>query len=813
MLKNCYHCHNSLPKVNIVTGVINEVEREFCCNGCKSVAQLISNMGKDYFYSLRGNEKIDRVTQKPEYKNESLNSASVYKKFVKQNGNYSETFIQITNLYCSACVWLNEKVLLELPGVTVARVNFSTGRVFIVWDDTKIKLSNIFNRIAEIGYEPKLFTPSEQEKARNSNVNDLLLRMVVAAFGLGSLMAITASLYAGFFQGMEIGTKRIFHLLSWLVATPVYLYSGMPFLRSAFYSLKNKTLNMDFLLVIGISMAYFYSVYVTFTDKGEVYFDSVCMIYFLVLGGKYIEALARKATNDKINSLLAKIPESSIILKDGEELRISSDEIQVNDIVLIPAGERIPVDGTLISDSASVDESFLSGESNPIRKFKGDTIFCGSSNFDSLIKISCTKTGSESKLGNLKSIIEKSMNEKPNIERKTEKIAYYFIGVVFLISVFAFSRTLINGESLEAAIINTISVLIVACPCALGLAVPSTLVINSLVNARKGIIIKNLDIIEPLSKTDVILLDKTGTITEGKLNVVSCGIKNVPHVFPMIYTIEKMSNHPIAKTLYEFTKEFANSEEYRILEMKEIPGGGVEAKLINKIFQYSVFIGNRNYIEKNMKDVEYFPNSDLQFSGSIIHVVINNYYFGKFILNDVIRDGFKEEVKKLKDLVKDIRVISGDTLQVVQDTCKELDLMNYKSGMKPEDKIAVLDELQSQGHKVMMVGDGINDAATLAKANIGISHRNGMDMSIDKSDVILINNDLKGIRYSIEYSKLTSRKITENILISIAYNSIMLPLAAFGYMQPVYCAFFMSLSSLTVIANSFLLKISSEKIK
>lgn len=809
----CYHCQNPIPKNLIVTSKLQGEDRYYCCTGCQTVSELISEMGKDFFYDLRGSSNLEPVAEYRKEEAENLDSEVTYSEFVTSvNKTDSEVYINITNIHCSACVWLNEKVLSETKGIKKVRINFSTGRAHIVWDDKILKLSQIFSIIQSIGYLPKLYAPWKKEKAYNNYATDLLIRMVVAAFSFGSIMAFTVSLYAGYFTGIELGFKRLFHFYSWLLATPVYLYSGVPFFRGAYYGLKNKTLNMDFLLILGISLAYFYSVYVTLTDKGEVYFDSVCTIFFFILIGKYLEAVSRNMANRKINSLLSKLPELCTTIENGVEQKIPSNRVKKDDLILVKAGERLSVDGVLESDHGHVDESFLTGESKPVSKKKGEKIYAGSLSITNAIYLRVINSTQNSTLSILQKMIEDALLEKPAIQRKTDRIATKFISVVLFVAVSTFIGWMLYSSDFERSLIYSIAVLIVACPCALGLAIPSTLVINNIINSEKGIILKNLDIIEPLSKLDTLIFDKTGTLTEGTLSVIEDTILDPDLNQKLIYSLEKKSTHPIAKSIVNAysNPSSINDAFVDVKEVEEIQGYGIRGILLYGNKEYRVSIGNLDFIQKYVS-LENIKIEDTNL-GTIVYVSVNEKYIGLIRLNDIPRVGIKEEILKLKNRVKDIRLLSGDNNKNVTRIAKELGIENYKGELKPEEKLQALNDLQASKKIVGMVGDGINDAGILAKSNVGISLELASDISIDKSDIILMKNDLKGVRLSIEYARLTSRAIKQNIGISFMYNSIMLPLAAFGFMQPVYCALFMTLSSLTVVANSFLLRLFARKV-
>lgn len=810
---NCFHCRTEIPEdIKIHTTINNNVEN-FCCFGCKTVAEIIVQSGKSQFYSLRGASELDPVQQ--DYQIDvNLDNELTYTEYVLgDDPTNREVFVSITNIHCSACVWLNEKVLSETAGIHSVQINFASARAHIIWDDTVLKLSDIFRIIFGIGYKPVLYAPWKKETKIKEVTTDLLYRLGIAGFCFGNIMLFSVALYSGYFSGIEMEYKKLLHYVSWILATPVYLYSGIPFFRGAFYGLKHKSLSMDALLVLGISMAYFYSIYVTITDRGEVYFDSVCMIYFFILIGKYFEAASRTVATRKIGILLSKLPEISIIVEsDGTEKEIPSYMVKKDSIVKILPGARVPVDGVLLSEDVYVDESFLTGEPEPIRKKKNEILYAGSLTIDKMIHIQAMSKANDSTLSRIQNMIEKALTEKPNIQRITDRIATYFIRVVLLFAIVTFVGWFFYVGDLEKAVIYTIAVLIVACPCALGLSVPAALVMNNLINSEKGIILKNPDIIDPLSKSKTLILDKTGTITTGRLSVTEELLEDQEFTRLLAYFVEQHSKHPIARSMKEYLSKYVSSqldnEKSENVLIKEYAGSGIEGQLIYKQISYTIKLGTLDFVSPNQA-IPVLPSK----RGTSIYISINDVYKGYWTLQDTIRPNTKEEILKLKSIMSSIKVLSGDQEDNVKAVCNELGIDSYRFRMKPLDKINEIKQLQESGETVVMVGDGINDAGVLARSNVGISLEMAADISIDKSDIVLLKNDFQGIRFTIQYAKLTNQVIYQNIIISFIYNSVMLPLAMLGLMAPVYCAVFMTLSSITVVTNSLFLKYRARRLK
>ncbi|XDD48843.1 heavy metal translocating P-type ATPase [Leptospira sp. WS92.C1] len=799
---NCYHCNTPIrSERDLILGELKGKQESFCCSGCLSLANLLVNSGLTQFYSLRGSEQLNPI-QTTSILSEDLETESIYQEYVMdRKDGLSETWITIGKIHCSACVWLNEKVLSDQLGVREARINFATGRMKLIYDRNRISLNAIFSLIRSLGYEPSLYSPFKAETKVSLFSKDLFYRMAVAGFSWGNIMLFSIGLYAGYFSGIEIEFKRLFHYVSWIFATPAYLYAGYPFYKGAVESVKRRMLTMDTLLFSGVSLAYFYSVYVTLTDSGEVYFDSVCTIYFFILIGKFLESAIRLRAGRKVGELLSTLPQEYTILKDKRRVQVSPNTIAKSDKILLKNGNRIPVDGILQTSVAYFDESFLTGESKPVTHRFGDSILAGSICLSADACILANTTAKESTLSRISSLIESSLQSKPGIQRTTDRFSTYFIQAVLGISIATFCIYGFYYQNWEAAVLNTISVLIVACPCALGLAVPAAYVVSNLLHSSKGILVKNPDSLEILSKADQIYFDKTGTLTTGKLSIQEEWISD-PHTKERLYSIllslELGSTHPLAESLKkEISKRFETLNQSPSFvswkEIREIPGSGMEGILEGETDRYR--IGNLNFVSLGR----------LKQDGKV-YLGKNGSLLASFALEDSPRQEAKTTISKLKKQISFLGILSGDSKSKVESLASSLGIDHPFSELKPEEKLQVIRDAQNEGKITVMVGDGINDSACLALANLGISMGIASDLSIDKSDLVLIGNRLDSIVSAVQISKKTRSIVFQNILISLTYNSMMLPLAAFGYMLPVICAGFMTLSSLTVVLNSISLQ-------
>lgn len=803
----CFHCNTEIDGVSI-RRTEQGIEREYCCNGCAEISHLLLENGLDQFYQIRGTQSLEPVdTEVLKISPEELDNETVYSEYLeKKNGPDSNVYITVTNLHCSACVWLIETVLTKTEGVHDARINFGTGRLKVGFDLSKLTLGKIIKTIESLGYKARLYSPLKAESKVEKPFQELSIRMIVAGFCWGNIMLFSASLYAGYFEGMELNIKNLFHYISWIFATPVYFYSGYPFWKGAYESWKRKLLGMDTLLFAGVSLAYFYSIYVTISGRGEVYFDSVCTIYFFILLGKYFEAMIRYKAGAKIGELLSLLPEEYEVSKKGIWSKHSASTIEKGDLVRLSLGSKAPVDGILESEIAFFDESVLTGESKPIRKSKGAEIKAGSVSLSTDIKFQAKGNANESSLAQIGRILEDSLLTKPKIQRSTDKLAAIFIKVVLFVAIGTFIYWF-NFYSTEEAILNTISVLIVACPCALGLSVPAALVISHLLQSKEGVLVKNPESVEILAKANRIFFDKTGTLTTGKLELNAekyFTIDEKPSKFREIaIRLESHSSHPIAKSIIEtfssdspqFLEELSANESSGNISgwssYKEIPGEGMEAKFREKTYR----IGKKNFVWENK------PEND-----GWIHLSENGIPLVAWEFRDKARPEAKGSIQELKSFFSNMEILSGDIPSKVETLSKELGIQNYKANLTPIQKKERILEAQSSGEVVLMVGDGVNDSACIAQADLGISMGMGSDLSLDKSDIILVKDRLDSLPKSVLIARKTRRVILQNICLSLVYNSIMIPLAAGGLMLPVICAGFMTLSSLTVVLNSISLK-------
>ncbi len=796
----CTHCQLEFDESVMITEE-NNPNVYFCCNGCQGVYHLLKDDGLDSFYEKIGNSKIAPPIA-IDNDSSSFDMESFRQRYIKiTSDGFSSVDLVMEGIHCAACIWLNEKVLANKEGVVEASINFTNNKAKIVWDEETIALSTIIDTIRSIGYNAYPYDRSKEDIKATKNKRDYFMRMAIAIFASMNIMMIDVAKYAGFFSGMRDETLHLVHIAEFIFATPVLFYSGWIFFRGAYYGLKNKIVNMDFLVSSGATLTYIYSLYVLFGGKGHSYFDSVAMIITFVLVGKYLEVIGKKNAVDTMDKIRSQVPLEATVVIDGVKKVVPIDTIEVGDIIEVKTGEKATVDGTLIGSSATFDESSLSGESLPVEKKAGDTIYSGTINTGKVIRYSATKNYANSTLNTIVTLLEDALSSKPEIEDTTNELSKYFSITILLLAILTFVGWYWYGGDFEQALIVSISVIVIACPCALALATPIASLIGISWAANRGLLFKEAKFIETFSKADSVVLDKTGTITEGKLTVKDIKGDILTEQLSILYALSNSSTHPVSLAIKRYLEE--NFKDIKIVELEnieQVQGKGLKANYNGKV----VLGGNSKLLEEQNIEI------DLDSDYTVYHFVIDRKIILSFELEDAIKDGAKELIAYLNSLDVDVVMATGDHERVAKRVAKEVGIKNFKSSLSPIEKADYIYSLKKQGKKVVMIGDGVNDALALSKADIAIAMGNGADVSLAVSDVVILNNSLKAIEDSFMISCRTFKFIKQNLAISLVYNVITIPVAMAGYVIPLVAALSMSLSSLLVVGNSMRIKLKDK---
>ncbi len=785
----CDHCHLEFSK----DVMIEDNGHYFCCNGCQGVFHLLNEQGLDSFYEKAKDVKLTPPTKQFE-DSKNFNTPAFYEKFVRYDDDgFAKVSLVIEGIHCSACVWLNEKALLNMEGIVEANINYTNNKATIVWDDDIVKLSDIVDMIRAIGYDAFPYDPKIQEEKANKQRKDYYVRMAVAIFGSMNVMWIAVAQYAGYFSGIKKDVQFILNLAEWALSTPVLFFSGWVFFRGAYYAVKTKQANMDLLVATGALLTYIYSIYITFTQKGEAYFDSVTMIITFVLIGKFLEVLSKKNIADAIDIMGKDIPLEVKIKKENSIENVKLKDVKVGDICVVNAGEKVLFDGVVLKGSGNFDESSLTGESRAVFKSNGDKVVSGSVSIDADIEFKVLKDFEHSTLSNLTNLLQDAINKKPKIQQLANKISEYFSIVILSFSVLTFFVWYFYiSADFERAFMVAISVIIIACPCALALATPIATLVGLGVASKRGVLFKEAAQLETMSKTDVLLLDKTGTITYGKPKVVNETIyKDFDRV--LLYSMVKNSNHPVSKAIADYLKE---NDEVLFDKYKQHSALGIEA-----------YKDGIRYLGGNKKLLESFGIECKYHSGkSVFYFGIDNEPVAVFEIEDEIKKDAKDIIAKIKKMGIKPVMITGDKKEAALKVAQEVGIDECYYELLPEHKMVFVEDLHKKSKVVVMVGDGINDILALSEADIGIAMGSGSDIAIEVGDVVLLDDSLKSLKDAFVLSRKTYSLIKQNLFISLVYNAITIPLAMAGYIIPLIAAVSMSFSSLLVVLNSIRLK-------
>lgn len=783
----CDHCH--LEFTDAV--MIHDGTYRFCCKGCQGIFHLLKDEGLESFYTKMGETTLAPPLEQFEASSH-FDSLAFHERFVTHDQEgFSQVSLVIEGIHCAACVWLNEKALHKMAGVIEAHINYTNNKARITWDNDTVALSAIIDMIRAIGYNAFPYDISLQESRVNKERKEYYLRMAVATFAVMNIMWVAVAQYAGYFTGITQEIKTILNIAEWALATPVLFYSGWVFYRGAYYGLKNKTVTMDLLVATGASLAYVYSIYITLLEKGEAYFDSVAMIIAFVLFGKFLEVLSRKNAADTLDIMAKHIPQEVNRVEEEGIKSVSVNDIKVGEILQVRSGERCAIDGVVISGEGNFDESNLTGESEPIFKRQGDAIISGTTSIDALLQYQATKDFAHSTLSALVNLLENALTHKPAIEQLANRLSQYFSSVILVLALITFGGWYLYPHSFDRSLMVAISVIIIACPCALALATPVATLIGLALGAKRGILFKSAAQIETIAKATVLVVDKTGTLTLGRPEVIKEEI-TPSGAIDYLYSLVSLSNHPISRGVKAYLQKQYEVREYPLQESREIPARGIVARIDG------VMIAGGNALLMEEMGIVVDSLSD----ASLFYYAIEGQLCATYHLRDLPKEGASQAIHQLQKSGLRVIMLTGDHPSAAHRVAQEIGIGEVHPHLNPEEKALFIQKLHDQGEIVVMAGDGVNDLLALARADIGIAMGNGSDIAIEVSDVVLLNDSLSSLVEAFTIGKRTYGLIRQNLGISLIYNSITIPLAMMGYIIPLIAAVSMSLSSLLVVGNS-----------
>ena len=731
--------------------------------------------------------------------------------------------LKIGGMTCSACSNGLEKYLNKQEGIISASVNLVMATAQVEYDEQKVDRKMLDTFVKKAGFKSLgEYTGKEEE---NKHKKDKILFIIFGVLAV-ILLYISMGHMIGLpiFEILDISKNPINYAVVLFIFAILFLLYGFDIIKSGFKNLIHKSPNMDTLVAIGVLSSFLYSTYsMIMIIRGdnsfahELYFESSAIVIFFIKLGRYLDGINKDKTKEAIQQLVQITPSKAIIKVDGVERQVTIDEIKKGDTVVSHAGDRISVDGKIISGKAHIDESFLTGESKPSSKRKGDKVIAGSINYDGYLEYEAEKIGRDSTISQIVKLVVEASNTKAPIARIADKVSGYFVPIVILIAIISFIAYLLLGFGIGEALGTFVTILVVACPCSLGLATPLAIVISEGKCAKSGILVKKSEILENAKNIDTVVFDKTGTLTYGKLKISKIinysSNLNEEEILRIAGSIEAKSTHPIAKAFEDYLKE-NKLGKYNVEEFKNLSGLGITGKVEGKKY----ILGNYKILEHfNIEDgnIEKYKKEEKELAkkgNSIIYVVEENKIIALIGVNDLIRDNVKDVVKTLNENKIETIMLTGDNFDTAELIAKEIGLSKVIADVVPEEKTNTIKNLKKQGKKVLMCGDGINDSPALASSDIGVSVNSGTDIAMDSSDVILIKNDLSKILDLITISKKTIRNVKQNLFWAFFYNSLMIPIAI-GILKPIgisinpmIAGLAMTLSSLTVILNALRLK-------
>lgn len=731
--------------------------------------------------------------------------------------------IPVEGMTCASCVARVEKVVKKFDGVEDVTVNFATEKLSFEADDKEVDLNEIAKKIDEYGYKLKLENQSdddsspvenqkkeedEADKHYNKLKNDFLFALILTFPVFVISMAFDFELFINMWPLTVNQTQKL--LL--IITTPIMFISAKRFFVVAWNNLKHFSAEMNTLVAIGTGSAFIYSTFVTLFPEllpnridQHVYFETAAVIVTLILLGRLLESRAKKKTRNSIKELIGLKPKTAVIIKNGKEQVINISELSIDDIVLVKPGNKIPADGIIEDGHSTVDESMITGESIPIEKTKGSKVIGGTINKNGSFKFRVKAVNKNSVLGQIIKLVEDAQASKAPIQKLADKISAVFVPTVIFIAVLTFIIWYITEGSFADALIYFVAVLIIACPCALGLATPTAIMVGTGLGAKNGILIKNSESLEILNKVNRIIFDKTGTLTEGKPKLNEAIPINIEkdELLKIVGSIEKKSEHPLSQAIIEYMDDSLLDD--KVETFKNHPGMGITAVYDNK----TVLIGNERLMTEfsiNISDIKKEYKDILSSAKTIIFVSINEEVNGILVIEDPLKNDSKEAVKKLHEMGIKLSLATGDNKSSAEAIAKEVKIDEVFSEVLPKDKADIVSKYKLNEETVAMVGDGINDAPALTLAHVGIAIGTGTDVAIESASLTLMKGSIKDIYKAINLSKKTVSAIKQNLFWAFIYNVIGIPLAATGLLNPMFAALAMSLSSVSVVSNSLRLR-------
>ena len=737
----------------------------------------------------------------------------------EKTGTTGTVELYLTGMSCANCALKIEKTLNEMDGVAGAAVNFATEKAVVNFDPVRVETPEIMQAIEDLGYGAGVLDGANLDTEKEKRAKEvkklkrlfILSALLSAPLVIGmflSVIPIAAPLFQEIVHFLHNPTFQL------LVATPVQFFVGFRFYKNAYHGLRVRSAGMDLLVAIGTTSAYFFSIYSGFiktTDLGGIphlYFEASAVVITLVLLGKYLEAVAKGKTSDAIKKLMGLQAKTARVIRNSKEVDIPIEKVVPGDIVVVRPGEKIPVDGAIVQGYSSVDESMITGESIPVEKIASDKVVGGTINAYGTFSFSAEAVGKDMVLSQIIKIVEDAQGSKAPIQKMADKVAGIFVPAVLIAAIATFLVWYIGFDNPAMGLISAVSVLVIACPCALGLATPTAIMVGTGKGALSGVLIKDSESLEQACRIDTVVLDKTGTITRGKpalTDIIPVGALDNNEVLRIAGIAEKKSEHPLAGAIYQASqKKFGEPDDPDLFEA--IPGRGIRAMIKDE----EVLVGTRQFMEDNAIDLAGARGTleTLEEDGKTAMILaVAGQTEALLGVADTVRDDSKQAIEELKKSGLDVYMITGDNKRTAHAIARLVGIDQVIAEVLPEHKAREVERLKSRGRMVAMVGDGINDAPALVSAHIGMAIGTGTDIAIESSDITLIQGSLDGVIQALRLSKKTMQKIKQNLFWAFIYNTVGIPFAAFGLLNPMIAGAAMAMSSVSVVTNSLSLKV------
>jgi Cu+-exporting ATPase len=716
--------------------------------------------------------------------------------------------LPITGMTCANCVQNVERALRKVDGVLNVVVNLATEKATVEYVPSLVDLGTLTRAVEDAGYgvilvQDEVSAEDVEARAREQEITHQRRLLIV-----GLIFTVPTFLLS---MGVDLGLLPEFGMRKYVLlalATPVQFYVGWQFYRGTWKSLKQLSAGMDTLIAMGSSAAYFYSLAATFLIGGHVYYETAAMIITLIVLGKYLEAKAKGRTSESIKRLMGLRPRTARVIRDGAEMDVPVEEVQVGDVIVVRPGEKIPVDGAVVEGRSAVDESMVTGESLPVAKEVGDEVIGATINKSGSFKFQATKVGRDTVLAQIIRLVEQAQGSKAPVQRLADRVAGVFVPSVIAVAVATFlGWFFLGGTGLERALINMVAVLVIACPCALGLATPTAVMVGTGKGAERGILIKSGESLERAGTLDTVVLDKTGTITRGQpavTDVVANGALSRDEVLRLAASAERGSEHPLGEAIVE-AAEAEGLSLGEVQDFEAVAGQGIKVALNGR----HALLGNLRFMRENGVAFEAVEGDvdRLQSEGkTAVVLALDGDVAGVIAVADTVKEGSQEAVARLHEMGLEVVMISGDNERTARAIADQVGIDRVLAEVLPEDKAQEVQKLQEEGHVVAMVGDGINDAPALAQADIGIAIGTGTDVAMEVGDIVLMRGDLRSVPAAIELSRKTMGTIRGNLFWAFAYNTAGIPIAALGILVPWMAAAAMAFSSIFVVSNSLRLR-------